>query len=39
MSESRQLSAVADAENFHGWVSFSGIWWSFGVRCWWRHNL
>jgi len=29
------------AENFHGGVSFSGIWWPFvfGVRCLWRHNL
>jgi len=27
--------AVAYAENFHGGVSFSGMWWSFvfGVRC------
>jgi len=32
---------VAHAENSHGEVSFSGIWWSFafGVRCLWRHNL
>jgi len=30
----RQGGAVAYAENFHGGVSFSGIWWSFvcGVR-------
>jgi len=29
------------AENFHGGVSFSGIWWSFvlGVSILWRHNL
>jgi len=35
MSEPWQLSAVAYAENFHGGISFSGIWWSFifGVRC------
>jgi len=41
MSEPWQLSAVAYAENFHGGISFSGIWWSFifGVRCLWRHNL
>jgi len=33
--------SVAFEENFHGGVSFSGIWWSlvFGVRCLWRHNL
>jgi len=26
---------VAYVENFHGGVSFSGVWWSFvfGVRC------
>jgi len=32
---------VGYAENFHGGVSFSGIWWSFVfcVRCLWRHNL
>jgi len=35
------LQSVAYAENFHGWISFSGIWWSFvfGVRPLWRHNL
>ena len=32
---------MAYAENFHGGVSFSGIWLSFvfGVHCLWRHNL
>jgi len=37
----RHLSAVMYAENFHGGVSFSAIWWSFvcGVRSLWRHNL
>ena len=37
----RQGGAVAYAKNFHGGVSFSGIWWSFvcGVRSLWRHNL
>jgi len=35
------LMAVGYAENFHGWGSISGTWWSFvfGVRCLWRHNL
>jgi len=33
--------SVVYAENVHGGVSFSGIWWSFvsGVRSSWRHNL
>ena len=32
---------MAYAENFHGGVWFSGIWWSFvfGERCLWPHNL
>jgi len=32
---------VAYAENFHGGVSFIGLWWSFvfGARCFWCHNL
>ena len=32
---------MAYAENFHGGVSFNGIWWSFvfGVLSLWRHNL
>ena len=33
------LLTVAYAENFHGGVWFRVIWWSFGVRCLWRHNL
>jgi len=35
------IAPVAHAENVHGRVSFSGIWWSFvfGVRCWWRRNM
>jgi len=35
------VDAVAYVENFHGGVSFNGIWWSFafGVRFLWRHNL
>jgi len=34
------FEAVAYAKNFHGVVSFSGIWWLFlfRVRCLWRHN-
>ena len=36
-----QPISVAYTENFHGRVSFSGVWWSFvaGVRFLWRHNL
>ena len=36
-----RLESVAHADNFHGRVSFSGIWWPFVfvVRCLWRHNL
>ena len=36
-----QSKTVAYAENFHGGVSISGIWWSFAfaVRSVWRHNL
>jgi len=35
------FTTVAYAENFHGGVSFSSIWWPFvfGVRCLWRHKL
>jgi len=33
--------AVAYAENLHGGISLSGVWWSlvFGVPCLWRHNV
>jgi len=36
-----RLRAVAYAENFHGGVSFSGIWWSFvfGAHCLWCQKL
>jgi len=35
-----QCCSVAYAENFHGGVSFSGIWWSFVcVQFLWRHHL
>jgi len=39
--ETTICGAVANTENFHGEISFSGIWWSvvFGVRCLWRHDL
>jgi len=38
--KNHESNSMAHAENFHGGVSFSGIWWSFvfGVRCLWRHN-